>query len=150
MFFVICCCAGWPAPVFDPACCTGCSPTPVLAALAGLPPWFGRCLKISPCCNVANAAVFGVLAALAAAVRSPRCPKWVLAAMAELHLQVGVLAVSAAVPAHLLPCLFAAVLADLHHDGCLNLWPCCCAKVCPCCSAMPGGCPCCAGCCCAG
>ena len=90
----------------------------------------------------------GVLAALAAAV--PGVPNWVLAAMAELHLQVGVLAVSAAVPAHLLPCLFAAVLADLHHDGCLNLWPCCCAKVCPCCSAMPGGCPCCAGCCCAG
>lgn len=59
MFFVICCCAGWPAPVFDPACCTGCSPTPVLAALAGLPPCLGGCLKISPCCNVANAAVFG-------------------------------------------------------------------------------------------
>ena len=63
----------------------------------------------------------GVLAALAAAV--PGVPNWVLAVMAELHLQVGVLAVSAAVPAHLLPCLFAAVLADLHHDGCLNLWP---------------------------
>ena len=35
--------------------------------------------------------------------------------MAELYLQVGVLAVSTAVLAHLLPCLFAAVLADLHH-----------------------------------
>ena len=60
--------------------------------------------------------------------------------MAELYLQVGVLAVSTAVLAHLLPCLFAAVLADPAPllDGCPNLWPCCCAKVCPCCSPMPG------------
>ena len=109
-----------------------------ICGLAAVPKWVPAAL---PC-------PVGVLAALAAAV--PGVPNWVLAAMAELHLQVGVLAVSTAVPAHLLPCLFAAVLADLHHDGCPNLWPCCCAKVCPCCSAMPGGCPCCAGCCCAG